>query len=122
MDMNKCHRTLFGLRMFSACKMSFFFLMFYGGTGCVGYMLKEKGKKVTCNDILRFNWYICLALIENGKIKLTDNDVDLLLIKHSEIKYPTFVYNTFKNIYFTDEENQWIDMVVTNIRLLLIGK
>lgn len=90
----------------------------FGGTGCVGYMLKEKGKKVTCNDILKFNWYISLALIENDKVKLTDKEVDLLLTKHSEIKYPTFVYDTFKNIYFTDEENQWIDVVVTNISLL----
>ena len=34
----------------------------FGGTGCVGYMLKEKGKKVTCNDILKFNWLIASAL------------------------------------------------------------
>jgi adenine-specific DNA methylase len=26
----------------------------FGGTGSVGYMLKEKGKKVTYNDILKF--------------------------------------------------------------------
>lgn len=90
----------------------------FGGTGCVGYMLKEKGKRVAYNDILKFNWYIGLALIENDRVKLTDKDVDLLLTKHSEIKYPTFVHDTFKNIYFTDEENQWIDMVVTNINLL----
>lgn len=90
----------------------------FGGTGCVGYMLKEKGKKVTCNDILKFNWLIALALIENDKVKLTDKEVDLLLTKHGDTKYPTFVYNTFKNTYFTDEENQWIDMVVTNIDLL----
>ncbi len=90
----------------------------FGGTGCVGYMLKEKGKKATCNDILKFNWHIGLALIENDRVKLTDSDVDFLLTRHKEITYPTFVYDTFKNIYFTDEENQWIDMVVTNIGLL----
>ncbi|MBI3584604.1 MAG: DNA adenine methylase [Nitrospinae bacterium] len=90
----------------------------FGGTACVGYMLKEKGKKVTCNDILKFNWLIASALTENDKVKLTDNEVDLLLTRHSEIKYPTFVCDTFKNIYFADEENQWIDMVVTNISLL----
>ena len=90
----------------------------FGGTGCVGYMLKEKGKKVTYNDILKFNWYIGLALIENDKVKLTDNDVDFLLAMHDEIRYPTFVFDTFKDIYFTDDENRWIDMVVTNINLL----
>ncbi|MBI3585470.1 MAG: DNA adenine methylase [Nitrospinae bacterium] len=90
----------------------------FGGTGCVGYMLKEKGKKVICNDILKFNWLIASALIENDKVKLTDKEVDFLLTKHSKIKYPNFVCDTFKNIYFSDEENQWIDMVVTNISLL----
>ncbi|MEK6692552.1 MAG: DNA adenine methylase [Nitrospirota bacterium] len=90
----------------------------FGGTGSVGYMLKEKGKNVTYNDILKFNWYIGLALIENDKVKLTDSDVDFLLTVHDEIKYPTFIYDTFKDIYFTDEENRRIDMVVTNINLL----
>ncbi len=90
----------------------------FGGTGSVGYMLKEKGKQVTYNDILKFNWYIGTALIENDHIRLTEKDVDFLITKHSEIKYPTLVYDTFKDIYFTDEENQWIDMVVTNITLL----
>jgi adenine-specific DNA methylase len=90
----------------------------FGGTGCVGYMLKQKGKKVTCNDVLKFNWYIGLSLIENDAEKLLKKEVDFLLTRHDGIKYPTFVYDTFKNIYFTDEENQWIDMVVTNIGLL----
>lgn len=90
----------------------------FGGTGCIGYMLKEKGKKVTYNDILKFNWYIGLALIENDKVNLTDNDIDFLLTRHKGIIYPTFIFDTFKDIYFTDEENQWIDMVVININLL----
>ncbi len=87
----------------------------FGGTGCVAYMFKQKGKQVTYNDALKFNWYIGLALIENDSIKLSPEDVDFLLAKHKEIKYPAFVYDAFKDIYFTDEENQWIDVVVTNI-------
>ena len=87
----------------------------FGGTGCVAYMLKQRGKQVTYNDILKFNWFIGLALIENDFVKLTPEDVDFLTTKHKEIKYPTFIYDTFKDIYFTDEENQWIDIVVTNI-------
>ena len=90
----------------------------FGGTGSVGYMLKQKDKQVTYNDILKFNWYIGVALIENDQTKLSEKDVTFLLQKHHGIEYPTFVYDTFKNIYFTDEENQWIDKVVTNIGLL----
>lgn len=90
----------------------------FGGTGSIGYILKEKGKKVTYNDILKFNWYIGLALIENDHIILSEQDIDFLLAYQNDIKYPTFVYDTFKDIYFNDEENHWIDMVTTNICLL----
>jgi hypothetical protein len=67
---------------------------------------------------LKFNCYIGLALVENDEVKLSNDDIDFLLIKHSGITYPTFVSDTFKDIYYTDEENHWIDTVVTNIRLL----
>lgn len=90
----------------------------FGGTGSVGYMLKTKGRHVTYNDILEFNWYIGKALIENSEVKLSEQDIQFLLTKHSELKYPNFIYETFKEIYFTDDENSWIDMVVTNISLL----
>jgi len=94
------------------------FLDAFGGTASVGYMLKTKGKEVTYNDILKFNWYIGTALVENSEVKLSEQDVVFLLTKHNGVKYPTFVYDTFKDIYFTDEENKWIDMVATNITFL----
>jgi len=90
----------------------------FGGTGSVGYMLKSKGKAVTYNDILRFNWYVGTALIENENVKLTDEDVQFILEEHSSVSYPTFVFDTFHDIYFTDAENRWIDRVARNIELL----
>jgi len=90
----------------------------FGGTGSVGYVLKGKDKKVTYNDILKFNWHIGQALIENDETKLSEEDVCFLLKKHNKVKYPAFIFDTFENIYFTDEENTWIDMVVTNIARL----
>ena len=86
----------------------------FGGTSSVSYMLKTKGKKVTYNDILKFNWYIGLALIENEQETIDEDDLSFLITKHRNIKYPSFIYDTFKNIYFTNEENKWIDTVVTN--------
>lgn len=90
----------------------------FGGTGCIAYMLKNKGKQVTYNDILKFNWYVGIALIENDFATLNNEDVDFLINKHRDIKYSSFVSNTFKGIYFTNEENKWIDIVVTNIDYL----
>jgi len=64
----------------------------FGGTGSVGYMLKNKGKAVTYNDILKFNWFVGLALIENDATKLSEKDVDFLVKAHGNIKYPTSVF------------------------------
>lgn len=88
----------------------------FGGTGCVGYMFKQKGKQVFYNDILKFNYYIGLAIIENSQTTLNNNDVDFILNKHPQIRYPTFISDTFHGIYFTDLENQWLDIIITNIR------
>lgn len=90
----------------------------FGGTGSVSYLMKKMGKKVAYNDILKFNHIIGLALIENSKTKISNKDLDFLLKKHTEIKYPNFIKSTFKDIYFTDVENEFLDMMITNINLL----
>ena len=86
-----------------------------GGTGCISHMLKGLDKEVTYNDVLRFNYYIGLALIENDNVRLSNEEVEWLLTSHGGISYPTFIQDTFADIYFTDKENVWLDMVVTNI-------
>lgn len=88
----------------------------FGGTGAVAYRLKQGGKKVTYNDLLRFNYYFGLALIENSKTRLSSDELRWLLKRHSDISYPSFIQENFHDIYFTDEENAWIDQTITNIR------
>jgi adenine-specific DNA methylase len=88
----------------------------FGGTGCIAHLLKQEGKEVTYNDILKFNSIIGKALIENDEKKITQEDLKLILQKHPDIYYPNFIEKTFPEIYFTDEENHWLDIVITNIR------
>ena len=88
----------------------------FGGTGSVSFRLKEEGKQTTYNDILPFNHIIGKALIENESTCLEDYEMDALLRKDVNVEYPDFIERTFKDIYFTDEENRWLDMVSTNIR------
>lgn len=88
----------------------------FGGTGCVSHLLKVKGKQVTYNDLLHFNYIICLALIENNAMPLTSDQVEFVLGTHPEIEYPTFIQDTFQCVYYTDDENKWLDRVATNIR------
>lgn len=87
----------------------------FSGTGAVAYRLKQAGKHVTYNDLLRFNYYFGLALIENDRVRLSQQDIDRLLKRHPDIKYPRIVQDNFADIYFTDEENAWIDQAITNI-------
>ena len=90
----------------------------FGGTGAVAYRLKQAGKRVTYNDLVRFNYHIGLALIENSRVRLERDEVDLLLREHPGLAYPSFVQDTFAEIYFTDGENAWLDRLITNIRRL----
>ncbi|MBA7545671.1 hypothetical protein ES705_38043 [subsurface metagenome] len=90
----------------------------FGGTGIVGYFLKMEGKQVFYNDLLKSNYYIGTALIENDAVRLSGEDIDFLLQPHLDINYPTFIQDTFSDIYYTDEENRWLDMVIQNIETL----
>lgn len=87
----------------------------FGGTGSVAYKLKDNGKAVTYNDILPFNSIIGKAIIENKSVLLSESDVDLVLKEKPDIDYPTFIVDNFKDIYYTDEENHWLDVVRYNI-------
>ena len=90
----------------------------FGGTGAVAHAFKCMGKHVTYNDVLRFNHFIGLALIENDVVKLDERDLSRLLHRHDEVSYETFIEDTFEDIYFTREENRWLDMIQANIRRL----
>ena len=90
----------------------------FGGTGCVAYKMKQEGKTITYNDLLPFNSVIGKALIENTNQVLNEEELEWLLNYQPNIGYPDFIQKTFHEIYFTDEENRWLDMVSTNIRMM----
>lgn len=87
----------------------------FGGTGAVSYLFKCAGKQVIYNDILQFNALIGKALIENSNVTLTSADVEQVLMFDPEQKHNGFIRETFRDIFFTDEENQWLDSIVQNI-------
>ncbi len=88
----------------------------FGGTGAVAYALKQLGKHVTYNDILAFNHQIGLALIENDSVQLSDEEIESVGVRRGGVSYGDFIERTFAGIYFTDEENRWLDIAVGNIR------
>lgn len=88
----------------------------FGGTGVVGYFLKREGKQVYYNDYLKSNYYAGVALIENNTTTLSTEDIANILAKDNGYDNQSFIAKTFKDIYYTDEENAWLDVVVQNIQ------
>ena len=88
----------------------------FGGSGMVSCLLKRMGKRVTYNDLFRFNQLKGQSVVENNRTVLTDNDVDYILT--NEVVGRTFISDNFAGIYYLDEENQWLDRVIGNIESL----
>lgn len=53
------------------------------------------------------------AMIENNNVTLPLNEAKSLLVTHKESDH--FVASTFKDLYYTDDENDLIDTLRTNI-------
>lgn len=87
----------------------------FGGTGSIAYALKLAGKQVTYNDLLVFNHQIGVALIENNHVLLDDDVIANLQRRRRNGDYDDFIERTFDGVYFTREENRWLDTVVQNI-------
>lgn len=88
----------------------------FSGSGCVSYMLKQKGIEVYSNDFMAFSANFTKALIENSSVLLDGTDIEILL--NDNLNAGTFVQNTFKDLYFEDEDNAFIDKIIANVDLL----
>lgn len=86
----------------------------FSGSGVVSYMFKAQGKSVVSNDYMHFSSVFAKAMIENSTTKLSDHDAKSLFEECSQ--NDRFVQTTFKDLYFSDEDNQLIDTIRANIK------
>lgn len=89
----------------------------FGGSASTSYLFKLMGKKVHFNDILNSNYQTGMALIENDFVTLGNKDIEYLLTS-SDTQFPSFIKDTFEDIYYYPKENLWLDMMVFNIKNL----
>ena len=87
----------------------------FGGSGIFSYYAKLKNKDVTYNDIFKFNYYIGKALIGNSTTSINYDKILNLLNEREGVIYKDTIENNYRNIYFLDEENHLIDVIVQNI-------
>lgn len=85
----------------------------FSGSGIVGYMFKAQGKSVISNDYMAMSATFTKAMIENNTVTLPLEEAKRLLVVHKESDH--FVSTKFQGLYYTDEENDLIDTLRTNI-------
>jgi len=88
----------------------------FSGSTCVSYMFKQYGKRVISNDFMHFSYHFANGIIENSSEQIDENELSMLLQTNSYAG--TFIASTFKDLYFSDEENIFLDNVRANIELL----
>jgi adenine-specific DNA-methyltransferase len=86
----------------------------FGGTATFSYYAKLQGKRVIYNDIFRFNSFIGKKLIEHTSNDLTYEEALALLQPVTNKIYRRTIQDNFQGIYFTDEENEQIDIFIQN--------
>ncbi|WP_455723699.1 Dam family site-specific DNA-(adenine-N6)-methyltransferase [Dysosmobacter welbionis] len=85
----------------------------FSGSGIVGYMFKAQGKSVISNDYMAMSATFTKAMVENNTVTLPLEGAKQLLVAHKESDH--FVSTKFQGLYYTDEENDLIDTLRTNI-------
>ena len=85
----------------------------FSGSGIVCYMFKAQGKSVISNDYMAMSATFTKAMIENNHVILPLEEAKELLNKKKETDH--FVEDTFSGLYYTDQENEKIDILRTNI-------
>jgi len=88
----------------------------FSGSGCVSYLLKKKGIEVYSNDFMSFSANLTKALVENPGVILKKEDLAVLLKPNRKAGH--FIAETFAGLYFSDEDNRFLDNLRANIELL----
>lgn len=92
----------------------------FSGSACVSYLLKTMGKRVHANDFLSFARDLAQATVVNSSESLTSNEVATLV--GDDGPGGGFIERTFSGIFFTDEENKFLDAVSSRIERLSANK
>ena len=90
----------------------------FGGTAAVAHAFKWTGARVTYNDHLAFNHQIGIALIENDSVAIEEREIRALGVRSDTVAYNDTIERLFADIYFTPDENRFLDTAVANIRAL----
>ena len=85
--------------------------------GCsISYKAKEMGYKVISNDVMKVNYHLAKAIIQNNKHKLDSRDVEKIFSGRPQ---KGFIYKNYSEVYFYPEECMQLDQYWKNIDKLI---
>lgn len=84
----------------------------FAGGGSISYEAKKRGLRIFGNDILKVNFLLSKALIENSSETLDDKDIEIIF-GGSPVK--GFMYQHYSNVYYFPKECMELDLYRTNI-------
>lgn len=85
--------------------------------GCsISYKAKEMGYKVISNDVMKVNYHLAKAIIQNNKYKLDSRDVEKIFSGRPQ---KGFIYKNYSEVYFYPEECMQLDQYWKNIDKLI---
>jgi len=85
----------------------------FGGTSSVSLLFKAMDKDVTYNDILKSNTISAKTLLlDKMPIKILEAEKFIDNIKPIKNE---FISKNFKNVFYTDDENEWLDGAIKEI-------
>jgi len=88
----------------------------FSGSGVISYLLKSMDKTVYSNDFLHFSYIISKGIIENSEETLSPADVEMLISKYGTPE--KFISTTFKDMFYSKPELEFLDQISHNIQLL----
>jgi len=91
-----------------------FFDAFSGGCS-VSFEAKKRGYKVISNDILKINYHIAKALIENKNTTLSEEDVNTIF---SGKPFKGFMYKNYSKVFYFPKECKRLDRYRENVKKL----
>lgn len=90
----------------------------FGGSASFSYYAKFHQKQVFYNDIFKFNFLIGKKLIEQNSNELTYEKAIRLFERVPGFNYLNHISEYYNDIYFTNEENNQIDIYIQNVLTL----
>lgn len=88
----------------------------FAGSGCVAYLMKSMGRRVSASDFLNFSATLATATVENSRCHLDGSALKKILA--SAKNGPDFIERTFAGVFFARDDLRFLDRVSHNIEKL----